>query len=322
LPMPSSSSPRWIDLRRDLPGIADLLSTAFAERLDEDGHAALRQLRRIARSRSAQRTYAAREIPGAPLYGFVWEEEGRIVGNVSLIPLKTRPRQYLIVNVAVHPAYRRRGIAAALMEAAMRYAWQRGARAVWLQVETWNHGAIALYHRLGFTDREVVTLWKAQPESPPRAPLPPGLRLHTRLARRREWPQMEAWLTATYPAERQWHFPLPTWQALAPTWGGFFWRLLHPLSFRQWVATRARRLCAAAVWLPAPGAPSDAFLLAAPPDLPPDDLVPLLAAMRRHAHRPLRGELPQGFLAEGLTAAGFQPNRHLLWMHWTPLIES
>ncbi len=321
-PPPSQRCPRWIDLRRDLPGVADLLATAFADRLDEDGRAALRQLRRIARSRSAQRAYAAREIPGAPLYGFVWEEAGRIVGNVSLIPLRAQPKQYLIVNVAVHPAHRRQGIAAALMEAALRHARQQGARAVWLQVETWNHGAIALYRRLGFADGEVVTLWKAPPDAHARAPTPPGLQIRPRLARRREWPAVKAWLQAAYPPLRAWHRPLASWQALAPGWRGFLWRLFHPLAFRQWMATRAGQPRGAAIWLPATGAPSDAFLLAAPPDLPPAELAALLTPLRRQAHRPLRGELPQGFLAEGLTAAGFQPTRHLRWMRWTPLTES
>ncbi len=320
--MPSSNRPRWIDLRRDLPGVADLLATAFAERLDEDGHAALRQLRRIARSRSAQRAYAAREVPGAPLYGFVWEADGRIVGNVSLIPLPAKPRQYLIANVAVHPAYRRQGIAAALMEATLHHARQRGARAVWLQVETWNKGAIALYHTLGFADRDVVTLWKAQPDARAIAPSLPGVRVHARLARRSEWPQVEAWLDAAYPLERAWHRPLASWQGLAPGWRGLLWRLLHPLSFRMWVATHPNRLLGAAAWLPIVGAPTDAFLLAAPPDLAPADVAALLIPLRRHAPRPLRGELPQGFLAEGLTAAGFEATRHLLWMKWSPLMES
>ncbi len=316
--MPPSNRPRWIDLRRDLPGVADLLAEAFADRLDEDGHAALRQLRRIARSRSAQRAYAAREIPGAPLYGFVWESEGRIVGNVSLIPLQAKPKQYLIANVAVHPAYRRQGIAAALMQATLHHARQRGAQAVWLQVETWNKGAIALYHTLGFTDRDVVTLWKAPPAAQTTTPTLPGIRVRSRLLRRREWPQAKAWLQALYPAERAWHRPLASWQGLAPGWRGFMWRLLHPLSFRMWVATRSKRLLGATAWFPTSGSPTDAFLLAAPPDLPPAEVAALLAPLRRHALRPLRGELPQGFLAEGLTAAGFEATRHLLWMKWAP----
>ncbi len=316
--MPSQNRPRWIDLSRDLPAVANLLATAFAERLDEDGHAALRQLRRIARSRSAQRAYAAREIPGAPLYGFVWEADGRIVGNVSLIPLEAKPKQYLIVNVAVHPAYRRRGIAAALMRATLQHARQRGAQAVWLQVETWNHGAIALYRALGFADCDTVTLWKAQPNAQPPPPPPPGLRVPSRLPRRSEWPQVEAWLQATYPAERAWHRPLGSWQGLAPGWRGFVWRLVHPLSFRAWVATRGTRPLGAAAWLPTVGSPTDAFLLAAPPDLTPAEVAALLAPLRRHAPRSLRGELPQGFLAEGLSAAGFEAKRHLLWMKWRP----
>ncbi|MFE2933388.1 GNAT family N-acetyltransferase [Streptomyces sp. NPDC059278] len=52
--------------------------------------------------------------------------------------------------VEVDPAYRRRGIATAVMTALARRALEEGASAAWLQVETDNAGARALYEDMGF----------------------------------------------------------------------------------------------------------------------------------------------------------------------------
>jgi len=309
---------RWIDVTRDLNPLADLLAIAFPD-LDEEGHAALRQLRRIARSRRAQRMYARQEVPGAPLYGFVWEAEGRIVGNVSLVALPVRPKQYLIVNVATHPDYRRQGIARELMHRAIAHVQRKKAAAIWLQVDTYNRGAIALYENLGFQARDVVTQWQAQRR---KTAAPPArthdLKIRTGLVRRKEWPQQRAWLEAIYPPDRRWNAPCRPWNALAPTWQGWLQRLLRASApCKQWVARRGEQLIGTALWLPRHGGATEALMLTAPPDLATDDVVALLAPVQARALRPLRAELPQGFLAEGLTAAGFLPKRHLLWMKKT-----
>ncbi|MFG2871447.1 GNAT family N-acetyltransferase [Streptomyces sp. NPDC048338] len=52
--------------------------------------------------------------------------------------------------VEVDPAYRRRGLAKAVMTALARRALDEGASAAWLQVETDNDGARALYEVMGF----------------------------------------------------------------------------------------------------------------------------------------------------------------------------
>ena len=50
------------------------------------------------------------------LDGFVWTEDGRIVGNVTLTREDQARPIWIVSNVAVHPSYRRRGIARALMQ--------------------------------------------------------------------------------------------------------------------------------------------------------------------------------------------------------------
>ncbi|MGW0750165.1 GNAT family N-acetyltransferase [Streptomyces sp. NPDC002587] len=52
--------------------------------------------------------------------------------------------------VTVDPAHRRQGLATAVMAALARRALEEGASAAWLQVETDNPGALALYDGLGF----------------------------------------------------------------------------------------------------------------------------------------------------------------------------
>ncbi|MET9697911.1 GNAT family N-acetyltransferase [Streptomyces sp. NPDC006529] len=52
--------------------------------------------------------------------------------------------------VEVDPAHRREGLATAVMTALARRALDEGASAAWLQVESENPGALALYDRLGF----------------------------------------------------------------------------------------------------------------------------------------------------------------------------
>lgn len=52
--------------------------------------------------------------------------------------------------VEVDPSYRRQGLATAVMTALARQALDEGASAAWLQVETENEAARAMYERMGF----------------------------------------------------------------------------------------------------------------------------------------------------------------------------
>src|SRR5512139_1351996 len=101
-----------------------------------------------------------------PLSGFVWEEDGRLVGNLSLIPFLNQGRQYyLIANVAVDPNNRRRGIARALTEAAIEQVRNRGVGAVWLHVREDNIPAYNLYTSLGFVEKACRTTWDFTPRN-------------------------------------------------------------------------------------------------------------------------------------------------------------
>jgi len=57
-----------------------------------------------------------------------------------------------LLNLAVHPTHRRRGIARALLTAALEEARSQGADVVWLEVRPSNAAALALYQSFGFEE--------------------------------------------------------------------------------------------------------------------------------------------------------------------------
>jgi ribosomal protein S18 acetylase RimI-like enzyme len=63
----------------------------------------------------------------------------------------TREGDWLGVhNLAVEPAYRRRGLATAVLRELLEWGAEHGATTVWLHVQTGNEPALALYDGLGF----------------------------------------------------------------------------------------------------------------------------------------------------------------------------
>jgi len=147
---------RPINLSRDLPQVVELLNVAFRPAMQAEGRAP--GMTRL----SAHPGWVARwqQWRQGVVPGFVWEENGRIVGNVSLLPTR-RLGRFIVANVAVHPDYRRRGIARALMEAVLDTVESHGAQVVVLQVRHDNDGAIRLYRSLGFYVVGSMTSWEA-----------------------------------------------------------------------------------------------------------------------------------------------------------------
>jgi ribosomal protein S18 acetylase RimI-like enzyme len=147
---------RPINLRRDSRQIWQLLDHVFGPTLDAEGRRILDQ--NLAMSYPPTMVVQISQAAGGLVPGFVWEEENRIVGNISLLGTKVEGR-YLIANVAVHPSQRRRGIGRALVREVVKYVQGRGGRSLWLQVESTNESARHLYERLGFTTAGNVTTW-------------------------------------------------------------------------------------------------------------------------------------------------------------------
>ena len=77
----------------------------------------------------------------------VWVEDEQVLGYVGS---QTVFEDADILNVAVQPAARRRGIAEALMTALESRLSERGAERITLEVRASNAPAIALYQKLGY----------------------------------------------------------------------------------------------------------------------------------------------------------------------------
>ena len=141
---------RRFDPYQDIESVAELTAVAFGDRLGPDGEVVLAEWRRMARLKSVWRSLCWLGWDATSITpGFVWIEDGRVVGNVSL-RRASHWGGFLIGNVAVHPAWQRRGIASALMQAALEEAITCGGRWVGLDVRVDNAVARRLYERLGF----------------------------------------------------------------------------------------------------------------------------------------------------------------------------
>ena len=78
----------------------------------------------------------------------VAEENGAVLGYIGS---QTVMDESDMMNVAVHPDYRRRGIGQALVLTLAQRLKEKGSRSLALEVRTSNAPAIALYEKLGFT---------------------------------------------------------------------------------------------------------------------------------------------------------------------------
>lgn len=110
----------------------------------------------LSRSAPAPGRDALAEIIGCPTnVVFVARVEGRIVGTLTLVvfPIPTGRRAW-IEDVVVDGSARGHGVGAALTEAALRTAAERGARTVDLTSRPSREAANRLYLRLGFEPRE------------------------------------------------------------------------------------------------------------------------------------------------------------------------
>jgi predicted GNAT family acetyltransferase len=188
--------------------------------------------------------------------GFVWERDGLVVGNVNLIAFTIRGnRNFLIANVAVHPSFRRLGIARRLTNQAVDHARQLGMKSVWLHVREENEAAVSLYQSLGFSERLRRTSWLSSSELPV-VDKKPGVTLGS--SRGRDWDLQLQWLSANYPPEVTWQTSM-IFDTLRPGFIGALYRFLYSLGTLQWSAWVENRLAIGCGRLP-PDLPAVAHL--------------------------------------------------------------
>lgn len=177
---------RALDVRRDLDALVDLAEIAFTDALARRGNDLRAELC------TARRLLPVLGVLGRVwgemrhiFDGFVWEQDGRIVGTVIVQKMGNDPTRWLVGTVATHPDYRRRGIARRLVGRALAHARGHGAQTCVLDVEVDNEPACQLYRGLGFVRYDSTTRLKL--ETMPRVPAQAaeGYKLHS--MKRSEW---------------------------------------------------------------------------------------------------------------------------------------
>lgn len=316
IPIKTNDQPhlRPLNVLRDLSAVADLIELCFSPTMDNDGQRYLSDMRRASRDDSFLRWAShMTETASLPMMGYVWEQDGRIVGNASLIPFRDGGKRiFLVANVATHPDYRRRGIGRALTERVMKQARDRNASAIWLHVRDDNPGAIKLYQDLGFQEIASRTTWQASPE--PRLSSPEtDIKIVPRNPR--FWPRQQDWLGRLYPQDLSWYQSWNT-NAMRPGLWNWLYLLFVDFNIKQWAAVRNDELLATLAWMPQGGKSESLYAATGQAGTSPEALSLLLIHARRTITYPpyLTLDYPAGELTQAISAAGFKPRRTLLWM--------
>jgi GNAT superfamily N-acetyltransferase len=315
---------RPLNILRDLPAVADLIEICFSSTMDNDGRRYVQDMRRAGIDNSFTRwANRATDTTSLPLSGYVWEENGKVVGNASLIPFRhNNQRIYLIANIATHPDYRRKGIARALTERAMQHAHEKKVDNIWLHVREDNPSAIDLYTKLGFVERARRTSWQASTD-----PHAPTLQTDITITSRHpnDWQTQLDWLSRLYPDPLGWHRNW-TFSALRPSFWNWLYLLFVDMNVQQWSAIRkvnpstgsGTRMEAVLAWIPY--GRGESLFAATGEQSDPDALTVLLLQARRelfHSYPNIALEFPTGEFDNAIEAAGFKPLRTLIWMQAT-----
>jgi ribosomal protein S18 acetylase RimI-like enzyme len=297
----------------DLKPVADLVELCFAETLDHDGRLVIRRMRAAAKRKGVLGWATVKtEWATTMLSGFVWEQDNKIVGNISLIPYISKgQRIFLIANVAVHPDYRRIGIARKLTIEGIAHARRKGIHRTWLHVREENEAALDLYQSLGYSERSRRTTWFSNPDYPTTFSAN-GLRFDK--PRKRYWKVQLKWLKNNYPTEISWHLYINS-RALQPGVMGAINRFFYHGKVKQWIVLQGKSILGALSWISSTSH-ADNLLLAAPPETNESILTGLLIHARTHlwTSRTLRLDYPAHRNERAIQDAGFYAQQTLIWM--------
>ena len=307
-----------VDLTRHIGGIADLIELCFAADMDAGGRTVIREMRFVSRFGWALSALNALGLAQYPwLQGFVWVEEGKVVGCVNAQPAIDQAGAWLIANVAVHPRFRRQGIALAMMRATLDFIRRRNGVSALLQADDENQSAIELYHRLGFVHLATHTAW-ARPGLTS-APDWPATDLMIRPRRREEWAEDLVLAQRVRPEGFLWNQPLRA-ADFSPTLMRAFDHWLAAQREEHWVAEDPQtHQMVGSLWARINYPEGDRLMLCAHPDYQGRVEKPLLAeGLHRVAQRPwlTRIEHPAGDAAAEavLREYKFEPGRVLRWL--------
>ncbi|RLE30269.1 hypothetical protein DRJ54_03055 [Candidatus Acetothermia bacterium] len=199
---------RPLDVPRDLDGLGELIGVSFPGELARRGADLQEELHTLRRLIPVVRTLGrVSEEFRHLLDGVVWEDDGRIVGSVVIQRTGNDSARWYVGAVAVHPDYRRRGIARRLLTQAIEHARRHGARVCILDVREDNAPAYNLYRSLGFVQFDGTSQFKLEDLRVPEGPkLPPSYRL--RPWKLKEWRASYQLALAETPPEVQAFLPV------------------------------------------------------------------------------------------------------------------
>lgn len=319
--LPPPGEMRRMDPARDLNAVATLMEDAFELKQDPEGHAIIENMRQHARLLArADSGLLDRMVARASWAdGFVWEDEGQLVGNITLIPhMDGLKRVMMIANVSVREDYRGMGIARQLTEAGIKRCRQLGLKEVFLQVKHNNAAAIQLYQSMGFETLYHVSLWRLRPSATSHQYKSHNTELSISHRRLSDWPAQKDWLYRLYPQRTRWYANVP-FSALSPaTWlNPFSWPQAMELSH---IALRqGNNLLGILSWQNRLSQ-TDSLLLALPPDLDKadeDERARVLLCdfvSNNWRQNKVNLECPMGFATKGIQDAGFTLAHDLDWM--------
>ena len=118
-------------------------------RMNESHVSAVAELEKICFSDPWSENSVASELKNKLALWLVAEEEGRVAGYIGS---QTCGDESDVMNVAVHPDFRRRGIAETLVNALVEQLKAIESRCLTLEVRASNVPAISLYEKLGFSE--------------------------------------------------------------------------------------------------------------------------------------------------------------------------
>jgi ribosomal protein S18 acetylase RimI-like enzyme len=313
-----------LDLGRHLGGVADLIELCFSAELEAGGRGLIREMQLLSRAGPALRlmqTVLLSQLPWS--LGYVWVEDGRVVGTVSTQRSAPRSPTWLVANVAVHPEHRRRGIALALMRAALDMIRGQGGAEAILQVDDDNLGAIALYRQLGFSHVTSRTAWVRPGYMAPPAYQASPFDIRPRGAG--EWAQQFALAALVAPDGLAWGQPLRL-EDFRPGWRRQVEQFFAARREEHWVAaeplhptSREPIGLAGSLSLQMGGPDGDRLMLLVHPGYRGRLERPLLVrGLRRLGRRPwsarMESDSDDGAATQALQELGFQVRRVLRWM--------
>ncbi len=303
------------DPAQDADAVIKLIEESFNLKNDPESMSIINQMRQSA----ARQTQMGLNPGGAYRQpGYVWVVNDQIVGNINIISFLDKLRHIaLIANVAVKPEFQHQGIASAMTKHALRYAQQKRASEVWLQVGSDNLAARNLYAELGFEIIRKVNNWVLDQAKPVLRSQNSCDSTFFKLTGRRlgDWALQKGWLEAAYPTDTRWYASVNFNQFQPLAW-------LNPFSW-DWVgnlthfALRKDHALAGLLSLQTGMQNADYLWPAIPENREEEAVLTCLVGNflnNEWGGRTTRLEYPDGRLESTLERLGFRLNRRLYWM--------